>query len=383
MGTRKTASWAAREDAAVHETEQPAGERQEPIQSGLDRPAVVALQRTAGNAAVTALLQRHPGDSPASVAETAEMPVAEKDDDHLATAIFEQERAILQQWATAVDAFNAVLTSASDKEGETDYLKAAMTHYQTKVLGKTFPWAIVTLITETGSPAVKGVVELQTAFDAEHKRAAAAQKEASARDFFVKHRVGLAELDKALVLASDDFAAYVRRTAQRGESGDENAQASYGIMRLRLVELFEDVEQRLQATEFNQLFQVLSEEWIGSSRMPQAFGETSAARIMIDIEEDFSVRSAHIEGPGGQKIAEQLLKNAARSGDSGVDVFAMKVPRTIRRFKGGGNLASAIVKLDADNRLENDGAPALGDYVPVHRRLMQDGLGPATKVTGD
>ena len=96
----------------MHETEQPAGERQEPIQSGLDRPAVVALQRTAGNAAVTALLQRHPGDSPASVAETAEMPVAEKDDDHLATAIFEQERAILQQWATAVDAFNAVLTSA-------------------------------------------------------------------------------------------------------------------------------------------------------------------------------------------------------------------------------------------------------------------------------
>ena len=50
--------------------------------------------------------------------------------------------------------------------------------------------------------------------------AEAAQKEASARDFFVKHRVGLAELDKALVLASDDFAAYVRRTAERGESGN-------------------------------------------------------------------------------------------------------------------------------------------------------------------
>ena len=381
----RDAADAARDDAAVHEPEKRAGDRRAPILSALDGTAVAALQRTAGNAAVTALLQRHPGDGPAGVDEAGDIPVAEKDDDILAAAIFEQEREILRQWGTAVDAFNAVLTSASDKEGEADYFKAALTFYQTKVLGTTFPAAIVTLITSTGGGVIKDVVGLQTAFDGEQQRAQAAHNSAAARDFFIQHRVSLSELDKALVLASDDFATHVQRTARRGESGDEQAQSDYGLIRMQLVDLFEDVDQRLKATEFSALFRLLSEEWIRGSRMPEAFGDTSAARIIIDIEEDFSVRSAHIQGAGGQKIAEQLLKNAARPGQpaTGVDVFAMRVPRTIRRFKNGGSLPSSIVKLDAANRLENDGALAEGDYEPVHRRLLQTGLEPATKVTGD
>ena len=379
MGTHRPdrdAADAARDAAAAHEPENPAGEWR-----ALTPSAVAALQRTAGNAAVAALLQRHPGET----ADAGEIPVAEKDDQILATAIIEHERAILRQWGTAIDAFDAVLTSASDKEGKADYLKAAMTFFQTKVLGTTYPEAIVTLITSTGGGAIKDVVGLQTAFVTEQQRAQAARNSAAVRDFFIQHRVGLSELDKALELASDDFAAHVQRTAQRGESGDEKAKSDYGLMRLQLVDLFEDVERRLNATEFSALFRLLSEEWIGGSRMPEAFGETSAARIIIDIEEDFSVRSAHVQGAGGQKIAEQLLKNASRPGQSaaGVDVFAMKVPRTIRRFTDGGSLPSAIVKLDAANRLENDGALAEGDYEPVHRRLMQTGLGPAAKVTGD
>ena len=60
------------------------------------------------------------------------------------------------------------------------------------------------------------------------------------------------------------------------------------------------------------IFRVLTEEWIRGSTVKQGWA-TKEASVVIRMNRDLSVKDAHIQGTGGQKIAEQLVKDASRS----------------------------------------------------------------------
>jgi hypothetical protein len=92
----------------------------------------------------------------------------------------------------------------------------------------------------------------------------------------------------------------------------------------------------------------------------------------------FIIIDAHIEGSGGQKIAEQLLKDSP----DGVDVFNLKVRRRIIVYADNG-WPSAVLRLDANNRNINEGSRLEGDYEAVQRVVMARGLPRTKKLTGD
>jgi hypothetical protein len=105
-----------------------------------------------------------------------------------------------------------------------------------------------------------------------------------------------------------------------------------------------------------------------------------AARVVIRINQNFGIIDAYIQGSGGQKIAEQLLKNSP----AGVDVFALKVPRYIKYFDLRKNdWPAAMFGLDVSNNPQDIGSYAAGHWEPIYSRLMQSGLPLTTKLEGE
>jgi hypothetical protein len=323
---------------------------------------VLALQRSAGNAAVSRLLQRQP----TVVQETGEVDVSEKDDDLLARTIISQERAILGQWNAALDIFNEVLKSESDAASKPDFQKATIKFFADKVMGK---------IAEKGGAGTP--FELFGKLEEEYKRAQAAGDSARIRDFYVTHKAAVADLDKKLALIADDFEARAKKAYTLAETGDQKALDDYGMMRMQLVEVFQDTEARLRQTSTSQLYTLLSEEWINASDVYAGMGIHTDAKVIIRIWDDLSIRDAYVQGTGGQKIAEQMMKNSP----GGVDVWGLKVKREIKVFEKGGNgWPVAIVMVDENGRSENRGSIAEGRSDLYHRRIEQaGGLPPITK----
>jgi hypothetical protein len=321
------------------------------------------LQRSAGNAAVSRMLQRQPAGV---VEQTQEVDVSEKDDDLLARTIISQERAILNQWNAALDIFNEVLKSESDAASKPDFQKATIKFFTDKVMGK---------IAEKGKAGTP--FELLGKLEEEYKRAQAAGDSARIRDFYVTHKAAVADLDKKLALIADDFEARATKAHRAAESGNQQALDDYGLMRMQLVELFQDTEARLRETGTSQLYTLLSEQWINASDVYAGMGISVDAKVIIRIWDDLTIRDAYVQGTGGQKIAEQLMKNSP----GGVDVYGLKVKREIKVFKKGGNgWPVAIVMLDENGRSENRGSFAEGDFPRYARQIEQaGGLPPITK----
>jgi hypothetical protein len=94
------------------------------------------------------------------------------------------------------------------------------------------------------------------------------------------------------------------------------------------------------------------------------------------VDEDFSTRTAEIKGTGGDRLADRLLKDSP----GGVDVWNLRVPRRVLCCHDGGSYPYAVVKVDAEDRLTNEGTMAEGDYRPIYDWLMQNGLPPTTKL---
>jgi hypothetical protein len=292
-----------------------------------------------------------------------DVPSADKSDDELAVAIIEHEYEILDQWDKAVEIFQVVMTSDADDETQPDFLKAAKEHFKDKALGKLAEQL----------PLGGEAFEVLKALEDEIKRARAADESARLRDFFVEHKQTVADMQKSLTTIKDDFRAKVRHTAEQMWS-DPAKQDEYGLMRMYLVEYFDDVDRRLQAADTETFFQLLSEEWLQSAKVRSEYG--IAAYVLIHVDEDFSIRKAEIKGTGGDKLADQLLKDSP----GGVDVWSLRVPRRVLCYHDGGSYPYAVVKVDAEDRLTNEGTMAEGNYRPIYDWLMQNGLPPTTKL---
>jgi hypothetical protein len=340
---------------------------------------LLRLQRLAGNNAINALMptaadrpetavQREQGavatlDKPAVLAEPSpEVAAAEKDDDVLAEGIFDEEHEILNQWAAALDVFDKVLESSSDKATRPDFKKVVVEFFKDKIIGE--------LAKKSNIHGASEAIDLLKKLEDEVKRAEAAKESADLRDFYVQHKRAVADLEKAVIGMKSNFVTWVRKTPK----------SQHALMRNDLVTLFEDVDTRFKATNQESLYRSLSEAWIAGSTTTAISTKVPAFIVIRVVGRDLKVVSAEIKGPGGQKIAEQLLKDSP----DGVDLISMAVPRNILWFRSPEDMYfSAVVKLDADSNLINEGSYIEGNYMPLYTRIMGEGLEPAKKVTGD
>ena len=262
---------------------------------------VIALQRAAGNQAVSMILMRDgptASETLSDVTETGEVDVSLKEDAVLARGIVDGELGILRQWRDALQIFDKTMVSESDKSGTANYQKVVLTFFVDTVINSLLDITQVPGLPKGVPQPGKSLYGLLQKLEAEYKRAAAARESARLRDFFNTQLAQIASIDLQLTLAKDDFETTVSLAAdQTGKN--EQANSDYGVLRLWLVEHFQAVERRLAASDSSALFARLSEEWIKTSTVPIGMGYRSAARVIIRLEEDFGVRNGHIEGAGG------------------------------------------------------------------------------------
>jgi hypothetical protein len=343
---------------------------------------VLALQRSAGNHAVTSMLMRDPQGgtvTPAGgeVTGTPELDISLKDDAVLARGIVDGELAILRQWRDALLMFDKTMSSESDKSGKPDFQKTVSTFFFETVVSSMFEITALPGLPKGVPQPGKTLYGLLQKLEAEHKRAKAAQASARLRDFFNTHLAEIAELDRQLALAKDDFEATATLAADKATESDQAA-SDYGMLRMKLVELFQSVEQRLNASDSSTLFTRLSEQWINASTVYAGMGQYVNAVVIIRLEEDYSLRNGHIQGGGGQKLAEQLLKNSP----DGVDLWGLAVPRRVIRYAANG-WPKDILQVDKNGRRQDTGAYAEGQPGRVWDWIQRNGIPKVKKVTGD
>jgi hypothetical protein len=93
------------------------------------------------------------------------------------------------------------------------------------------------------------------------------------------------------------------------------------MMRMALLDTLESVQKAQNDATPENLFRVLSEEWVRHATVRGGMGVRFKAVVIIRLNPNYSVKDAHVQGSGGQKLAEELLKEFP----DGVDV-----PITVR-----------------------------------------------------
>jgi hypothetical protein len=149
-----------------------------------------------------------------------------------------------------------------------------------------------------------------------------------------------------------------------------------------LSDAYTDLQGRVQFSTPESIFRVLTEEWIRGSTVKQGWA-TKQASVVIRMNRDLSVKDAHIQGTGGQKIAEQLVKDAP----DGVDFYSLEVKKEIEYYGFDDTYPSAYVHLDSENHIygavkDDDSAAAVNR---IWEYIKSDGVKALTakKVDGD
>ena len=289
--------------------------------------------------------------APAGVAAVA-ADSSDFEDIDLAGSILDYELAILRQWKAALDSFNEVMESETQQSAKPDFAAALLKVFAEKVLGA----AAKEMKAELVFDVLKGLV-------GEAERAKNAQKSVAFRDFYTTHQTHIANLDKELVTKKPVFVAGVRRETERLLRNDPD---SYGMLRMELMELFQDADQRLRTATQEALFAELSAEWVSQS----VDGEM---RIRVR-EADLSVIDVVIKAPDGDKLVDQLTQQPG-----GMDVWHMRAEKLVI-FMDAAEHAVGYVRLDAANRLTNLPAEQDAKYKQRYQRLVAaGGLAPVTK----
>jgi hypothetical protein len=225
-----------------------------------------------------------------------------------------------------------------------------------------------------GKDAATDVFAVLGKLPAEVERARAASDSAKLRDFYVMYNTLIGTLIQSVLSLTTDFVQEVRLVEEKmlmGQNVDD-----YSMMRMGLVETYQGLVSQEQASTPQALFTVLTEQWLLASTAQSRY---VPAWVGILVEEDLTILKAQIHGPGGQKIAEELIKESPE----GVDVYNMQVPRQIAYYKKGKDYPT-FLRLDANGRLVNQGIAIEGeDYMEVYRKIQAQGLKPTKNVEGD
>jgi hypothetical protein len=286
---------------------------------------------------------------------------SEFEDTELADAIVRYELGILRQWKAALDSFNEVMESETTKTAQPDFAAALAKVFAEKVLGE--------LAKESKSELVIGLLK---GVVGEAERARNAQKSVAFRDFYTTHQTQIANVDKELEMKKAGFVAGVRREVDRMLRDDPDA---YGMLRMELMDLYQDVEQRYQTATQEALFSELSAEWTRLSVNRISWNAEAAAEIRVRLHDsDLSVIDVVINAPDGDKLVDQMTGQPG-----GMDVWHMRAPKLLI-FMDDGENAVGYVRLDADNKLTNLPAEQDGRYRQRYDRLVrQGGLPPVTR----
>lgn len=345
-------------------------------------------------------VQREPAEAPEAVPEAvpkipgADLGVlaAQMTDEELARGIMDKQYAILDGWDTALENFDQVLTSSSDKEANPDFAHAVVKFISEEVVGDVLKLA-------TDSEAIGWGFKLLVKLKEEAERAEKAEASATIRDFYVEHKTAIGKMKMSTLSGKEEFAAAARIRSEavlaaasggstpgsshkKGKPSAELALSkeadAYGLMRMSMVDAYSKLDTRVEASSPEKLFVTLSEEWIRHAAIPGAWGIKSQAVVVIRLNKDYTIMDAHIQGEGGQKIAEQLLKD----NPDGVNVFNLEVPRRVLMVADNG-WPSAILELDENDNNLSQGSYLEGDTDTLYRNLMAKGLPPTKKLTGD
>ncbi len=121
-------------------------------------------------------------------------------------------------------------------------------------------------------------------------------------------------------------------------------------MRMALDGAYTEIQARAEASTPENIFRVLSADWISSSTISGGWG-VHHGKIVIRLNKDFSVKDAHILAPGGQKLAEQLVKEAKDTSVDGVDLYNMDVKKEVQYYGDESGYPSAYVYLNENNHI--------------------------------
>jgi len=321
----------------------------------------------------------------ASAVPAAASPTNMHEED-IAAEIVDHQAAILEGWKTALIVFDKTMTSAADAETSPNFQKAVTAFLTDKLMGK-----MLDQLKQV--PYVGEAVTLAKTLVAEVERAKTASASAKLRDFIVGHAEAVGALAQSLLTQRQPFVSAVRAKREEAEApapGRGHARAKSGMveptdaqneaamMRMALIDTLDSVDAVLQRSTSQALFRELTEEWVRSGTVTGGMGTQFPATVIIRLNPDYSLLDAHIQGTGGQKLAEQLVKDFPE----GVDLLSLKAPREIKLMAENG-WPSAILDLDANNRDVSSGAYIAGDSSGLYRHIMSKGLPKAKKMTGD
>ena len=226
----------------------------------------------------------------------------------LALDIYEAEQDILKAWETGLTQFYVVMKSASDAEVSTNFRT---------ILQKYIKTSLINTLTSTvplgaGTHAVKFINTLNK----EQTRIKKARDSASLRDFIIDFSNELRRYTKELRHKKADYFAQVRINY---ENMDKNEQASYKI---ELASLIRGLDKKRESGWLNvsDTFKKIAFAWIRYSKIKNSdikrgYHE-SFIQVWVNIRANRSlvIKRVKINAPGGQKIAEQLIKNSKNDG---------------------------------------------------------------------
>jgi hypothetical protein len=300
----------------------------------------------------------HVGEAYDQEFHVAEPPVSAvgrdaRDETALANGYVNAERTILQKWRDALNDFQVTMTSSVSAETKPDFAGAVLKVFSEKVLGELSKQTHAELVIGT----LKAVVEAA-------EKAKAASVSVALRDFFHQHLTAISEMDAQFYDAQEKFASETRAKAA-GLLADGNADG-YAAFRANLFALHDDAAARVHLP-LDAYVNDLAVQWMNQSIKEAQYDVAIHIRIM---ESDLRVLDFKIDGPDGDKLTEHL---GAEQG--GVDLWALKVPRSIAYYEHDGEFPVGWVHIDAANRLIE--APAeqsvSRNYKQVYERLHAQG----------
>jgi hypothetical protein len=243
---------------------------------------------------------------PVSPSQVSAIPNADKEPKYLAVGIFEAEYMTVEAWQWALNEFGVIMNAVSDAEGTVNFAGVLKKHITDKLLdtiaGAAPPGVVA---------ATKTVTGFLDALVAENQRAEQAREGAQLRDFIVRFSRRLNDAKVAMSATKDDYFHLVEKNYATGTEVDKSA------YKKQLVEYLDRLDGMRQAGWLTgkRLFALLAFEWIRNTKKkwPQGFDALpSVVQVWVDYADN--VTKAFIMAPGGQKIAEQFLKDADGAG---------------------------------------------------------------------
>jgi len=334
------------------------------VQQGSDTAAASTVQREPeGATKAPPTVAKGLSEGVQGYVEGGDTGAADLEDEDLARGVMGFQQAILTGWQTALANFLVVLESKSDKESSPDFQKAMGKFFLEKAVGKigsVAKWALGEVSEKATKPVEFGLEALK-ALNEEVKRAEEAKESATLRDFYVQHNTSLGKMRQAVEAGTPMIVARVgkirdamfrstdtkkgRATEALGDAADK-----YTTMRMVLSDAYAEVQARAQFSTPENIFRLLTEEWIRGNTVKEGWG-TKEASVVIRMNKDFSIKDAHIQGTGGQKIAEQLAKDAESEHAGGVNFYQMEIRKEIEYYGNDGSYATAYVHLDQYNHI--------------------------------